>query len=120
MVRVRHYNSPCTAPINIQSSMIWNSGFPWKSRDLWVKLSNPFFEADKIKTPTLFLGGEKDFNVPVAGSEQMYQALRANGVDTSLVIYPGEFHGIRKPTYVQDRLERYIAWYAQYLKKTGL
>jgi dipeptidyl aminopeptidase/acylaminoacyl peptidase len=90
-------------------------GFPWKARDLWLKLSYPFFEADKIRTPTLFLGGEKDFNVPVIGGEQMYQALRANGVDTQLVIYPGERHGIRKPSYVQDRLERYLAWYQKYL-----
>lgn len=90
-------------------------GMPWKSRDVWMKVSYPFFESDKIKTPTLFMGGEKDFNVPIIGSEQMYQALKANGVDTQLVIYPGEFHGIRKPTYVQDRLERYLAWYKKYL-----
>jgi len=90
-------------------------GFPWKARDLWLRLSYPFFEADKIRTPALFLCGEKDFNVPVIGSEQMYQALKANGVDTQLVIYPGENHGIRKPSYVQDRLERYLAWYKKYL-----
>ena len=90
-------------------------GPPWKARDTWMKLSYPFFEADKIKTPTLFLGGEKDFNVPVIGSEQMYQALRANGIDTQLIIYPGENHGIRKPSYVEDRLQRYLAWYKKYL-----
>ena len=53
-------------------------GPPWKSQDLWLKLSYPFFHADRIKTPTLFLGGEKDFNVPLLGSEQMYQALEAS------------------------------------------
>lgn len=90
-------------------------GLPWKSRETWLKVSYPFFEAEKIKTPTLFMGGEKDFNVPIAGSEQMYQALRANGIDSQLVIYPGENHGIRKPSYVQDRLERYLAWYKKYL-----
>jgi dipeptidyl aminopeptidase/acylaminoacyl peptidase len=93
-------------------------GMPWKSRDTWMKVSYPFFESEKIKTPTLFLGGEKDFNVPIIGSEQMYQALKANGVDTQLVIYPGEFHGIRRPSYVQDRLERYLAWYKKYLKSS--
>lgn len=91
-------------------------GFPWKNKDLWMKISYPFFEAHKIRTPTLFLGGEKDFNVPIIGGEQMYQALKANGVDTRLIIYPGENHGIRKPSYVQDRLERYLAWYAKYLR----
>ena len=60
-------------------------GPPWKSQDLWVKLSYPFFHADRIKTPTLFLGGEKDFNVPLLGSEQMYQALKSLGVASELV-----------------------------------
>jgi dipeptidyl aminopeptidase/acylaminoacyl peptidase len=91
-------------------------GPPWKSPDLWMKISYPFFQADRIKTPTLFLCGEKDFNVPLAGSEQMYQALKSLGVDTQLVIYPGQFHGITTPTYKIDRLQRYLDWYAKYLK----
>jgi dipeptidyl aminopeptidase/acylaminoacyl peptidase len=92
-------------------------GPPWKSQDLWVKISYPFFKADRIKTPTLFLCGEKDFNVPLLGSEQMYQALRSLGVDTQLVIYPSQFHGISVPSYKKDRLERYVAWYDKYLKQ---
>ena len=91
-------------------------GPPWKSQDLWIKLSYPFFHADRIKTPTLFLGGEKDFNVPLAGSEQMYQALRSLGVASELVIYPAQRHGISTPSYRTDRLERYLAWYEKYLK----
>ncbi len=91
-------------------------GPPWKSQDLWIKISYPFFHADRIKTPTLFLGGEKDFNVPLVGGEQMYQALRSLGVDTQLVIYPGQFHGLTTPTYKIDRLQRYLDWYDKYLK----
>src|SRR5437764_14290549 len=37
-------------------------GPPWKSQDLWIKISYPFFHADRIKTPTLFMGGAADFN----------------------------------------------------------
>ena len=91
-------------------------GVPWKSRELWVKISYPFFQADRIKTPTLFLGGEKDFNVPLIGSEQMYQALKSQGIDTQLVIYPGQFHSIRQPSYARDRLDRYVKWYDAHLK----
>jgi dipeptidyl aminopeptidase/acylaminoacyl peptidase len=91
-------------------------GPPWKAQDLWIKISYPFFHADRIKTPTLFLGGEKDFNVPLIGGEQMYQALKSLGVDTQLVIYPNQFHGIRIPSYQKDRLERYLAWYDKYVK----
>jgi dipeptidyl aminopeptidase/acylaminoacyl peptidase len=92
-------------------------GPPWKSQDLWIKISYPFFHADRIHTPTLFLGGDRDFNVPVVGGEQMYQALRSLGVDTQLVIYPNQFHGITVPSYKVDRLQRYLAWYDKYLRK---
>ncbi len=91
-------------------------GPPWKSEAAWRKVSYPFFHADRIRTPTLFLCGEKDFNVPVAGVEQMYQALRSLGVPTELVIYPGQFHGLTVPSYQRDRLTRYLAWYDKYLK----
>jgi dipeptidyl aminopeptidase/acylaminoacyl peptidase len=91
-------------------------GQPWKTQDLWIKVSYPFFHADRIRTPTLFMASEKDFNVPVAGAEQMYQALRSNGVETALVIYPGQNHGIRVPSYVRDRLERRLAWFDKHLK----
>ena len=94
-------------------------GPPWdpKAWETYQKISYPFLHADRIKTPTLFLGGERDFNVPVQGSQQMYQALRSLGIDTQLVIYPNENHGITRPSYVRDRLERYLAWYDKYLKK---
>jgi len=92
-------------------------GVPWKTLDTWVKLSFPFLHADRIATPTLFLCGDKDFNVPLLNSEQMYQALRSTGVATQLVIYPGQHHGINKPTYRRDRMVRYLAWYDRFLKQ---
>ncbi len=92
-------------------------GVPWKTMDTWVKLSFPFVHADRIVTPTLFLGGDKDFNVPLLNSEQMYQALRSLGVTTELVIYPGQHHGINKPSYRKDRMERYLAWYDRFLMR---
>jgi dipeptidyl aminopeptidase/acylaminoacyl peptidase len=91
-------------------------GPPWKSEALWLKLSYPFFHADRIHTPTMFMGGLVDFNVPVAGGEQMYQALRTLGVPTELVVYPGEHHGFTKPSFLKDRAERMAAWYDKYLK----
>jgi dipeptidyl aminopeptidase/acylaminoacyl peptidase len=94
-------------------------GTPWKNLATWLKISFPFLHADRIRTPTLFLCGEKDFNVPLLNSEQMYQALRSLGVPTELVIYPGQYHGIRKPSYVRDRLERYAAWYDRYVRPGG-
>jgi len=91
-------------------------GSPWAHLDRWLKVSYPFLHADRIKTPTMFLGGEKDFNVPIAGGEQMYQALRTLGVDAKLVIYPGMFHGGPRPSYLRDIMERYLEWWGKYLK----
>ena len=91
-------------------------GPPWKNPEGWVKISYPFFHADRIHTPTLFLGGDLDFNVPLVGGEQMYQALKTLGVPTELVIYPGQHHAIVRPSFQRDRLERYLAWYDKYLK----
>lgn len=94
-------------------------GPPWdpKAWETYQKISYPFLHADRIKTPTLFLGGERDFNVPIQGGQQMYQALRSLGVDTQMVIYPNENHGIQRPSYQRDRYERYLGWYDKYLKK---
>ena len=90
-------------------------GLPWRNLDLWVHLS-PFFRVDDITTPTLIMNGEVDWNVPALNSEQLYQALRRLGRETELVIYPDQSHGIRRPTYQQDRYERYLAWYDRYVK----
>ena len=91
-------------------------GAPWENVDLWVKYSYPFFKANRIKTPTLFMGGQDDFNVPILGSEQMYQALTTLNVPTQLVVYPGQNHGLTKVAFLRDRIERYLAWYDRYLK----
>ncbi len=90
-------------------------GLPWRNVERWTKLS-PWFHVDNVKTPTLILCGQDDVNVPLLNSEQLYQALKRLGVRTELIIYPGQNHGIRKPSYQKDRFERYLAWYDKYLK----
>ena len=92
-------------------------GTPWGNPDAWIRVSYPFFHADRIVTATLFMCGDKDFNVPLLNSEQMYQALRSLGRETELVIYPGEYHQIRKPSYERDRLQRYVQWYGRHLRQ---
>ena len=90
-------------------------GTPWSNTALWLKVSYPFFHADRIHTPTLFMGGDKDFNVPITGGEQMYQALRTLGVPTQLVVYPGQHHVFTRPSFVKDLAERMSAWIDRYI-----
>jgi dipeptidyl aminopeptidase/acylaminoacyl peptidase len=94
-------------------------GLPWRNVALWIKLS-PWFEVEKITTPTLLLCGTDDANVPALNSEQLYQALRRLGRDTELVLYPGQFHSLTRPSFLADRLERYLAWYDKYLKPAAV
>jgi dipeptidyl aminopeptidase/acylaminoacyl peptidase len=90
-------------------------GRPWENEALWDKLS-PFYRVAKITTPTLFMGGNIDWNVPILGGEQMYQALKSLGRETELVVYPDEYHEFKTPSHMKDRLQRYLAWYAHYVK----
>ena len=92
-------------------------GTPWDNLDAWLNVSHPFLSADEIVTPTLFLVGEKDWNVPLIGSEQMYQALKHLEIPTQLIIYPNEHHGLSKPSYIKDRLDRYLDWHGKYPEK---
>jgi dipeptidyl aminopeptidase/acylaminoacyl peptidase len=90
-------------------------GLPWENPAAWIKVS-PFRNVAKVTTPTLFMGGNIDWNVPILGGEQMYQALKRLGRTTELVVYPDEFHEFSVPSHIKDRLERNLAWYAHYVK----
>ena len=92
-------------------------GLPWEgdNRETWERIS-PFNQLHKVTTPTLVMGGEQDWNVPILNSEQLYQVLRRRGVPTQLVVYPGQSHGIRPPSYQKDRYQRYLDWYQKWVK----
>jgi dipeptidyl aminopeptidase/acylaminoacyl peptidase len=84
---------------------------------LWER--SPLRYANKVKTPTMFVHGENDNDVPIAEAEQFYIALKDVGVDTIFVRYPGEGHGIRLQTkHVVDLIDRSIAWYRKYFATT--
>jgi dipeptidyl aminopeptidase/acylaminoacyl peptidase len=90
-------------------------GSPWKNPQKYIQVGYPLFHADRIKTPTLFMGGDKDFNVPVNGGEQMYQALRSLNVPAELIVYPGQFHGFTRPSFIRDRYQRWFDWYDKWV-----
>ena len=89
-------------------------GLPWENIDAWEDI-NPFNDIGKITTPTLVMGGHEDWNVPIQNSEQLYQGIKRIGVDTQLVVYPNEHHGIRLPSFQRDRYERYLGWFNKYV-----
>jgi len=70
-------------------------GLPWENFELYRKIS-PIKDVKKVKTPTIFMCGQFDYRCPLPQSEQMYLSLKRLGVETELVIYPKESHGIRR------------------------
>ena len=90
-------------------------GLPWENKEAWERIS-PYNDVDKILTPTLWMGGSDDWNVPILNSEQMYMAMKRLGRETQLIVYPGEHHGIQRPSFQKDRFERYLAWMKKYVK----
>ncbi len=93
-------------------------GLPWEHREVWDRVA-PFWHVKDIHTPTMFVGGNIDWNVPVLGGEQMFESLKALGRDTLLVVYPDEYHEFKTPSHMKDLDERYLAWYAHYVKADG-
>jgi dipeptidyl aminopeptidase/acylaminoacyl peptidase len=93
-------------------------GLPWlkENRELWDKVS-PFYSLDKVTTPTLVVGGEDDWNMPILNSEQLYLVLKRRGIPTQLVVYPGQGHSLSVPSYERDLYERYLDWFGKYLIK---
>ncbi|MFQ5790056.1 MAG: S9 family peptidase, partial [Acidobacteriota bacterium] len=67
-----------------------------------------------VKTPTMLVHGENDNDVPIAESEQYYIALKDVGVETIMVRYPREGHGIRETAHQVDLIKRCIAWYEKH------
>jgi len=90
-------------------------GLPWENFELYRRLS-PIKEVKKVRTPTLFLCGQFDYRCPLPQSEMMYLSLKRLGVETELVIYPGEGHNLSQLDHQIDRMKRVLAWFNKYLK----
>jgi len=73
----------------------------------------------KAKTPTMLIHGENDADVPIAESEQFYIALKDVGVETVMVRYPREGHGLREPKHIVDSIERSMRWYLEHFPPAG-
>jgi dipeptidyl aminopeptidase/acylaminoacyl peptidase len=89
--------------------------YPWNNRELFVNQS-PLFSADKIKTPLLLLHGDKDSNVPVGESIQMYNALRILGRTVEFIEVEGEDHGVVDYHKRIRWAKTMQAWFAKYLQ----
>ena len=72
---------------------------------------SPLRYVAKVKTPVMFIHGENDNDVPIAEDEQFYIALQDVNVETVMVRYPREGHGLRETNHVIDSIDRSLRWY---------
>ncbi len=91
--------------------------YPWEG-DLYKTLweHSPLAYVTRVKTPVLFIHGALDNDVPVNDSEQYYIALKENHVETEMLLYPREGHGLREPGHIVDSIKRSLAWYEKHMK----
>jgi dipeptidyl aminopeptidase/acylaminoacyl peptidase len=69
-----------------------------------------------VKTPTFAYVGERDIECPAPQTQEFWHAMKAMNVPTSVMIYPGEGHGLRDPEHLADLNKRTLAWFDKYLK----
>jgi len=93
------------------------NGFPWAQGNyerLWER--SPIKHVAGVRTPTLFIHGERDHDVHISDAEQMYTALRRRGVTAELARYPREGHGFTEAAHKNDTMERTVRWLDRFVK----
>jgi dipeptidyl aminopeptidase/acylaminoacyl peptidase len=97
----------------------WFGGTPWQ-KDAPIDIlwnHSPIKDVSKVKTPTLFLAGERDARVPQAQVQEMYRGLEANGIDTKLIIGRDAAHDwTTGPLRLQiGKINAELAWFEKYV-----
>jgi dipeptidyl aminopeptidase/acylaminoacyl peptidase len=95
----------------------WYLGLPWEHPEIYAR-NSPASYIGNARTPTLILAGEEDATNPVGQSIGLYRALKHLGVETQMVLYPGEGHSPRRGSYNVDMFTRILDWYDAHLKST--
>ncbi len=97
-----------------QRHSILLSGDPYSNKEMFEKTA-PISAIDKAETPILFQHGEDDRRVPLISAMEMYRALKAKGVETRLIVFPGLGHGFLKPRENYALMVQNYRWFAHHL-----
>lgn len=92
----------------------WFADLPWNDpMDYWSH--SPLSLVGNVTTPTMIMTGEEDWRTPISESEQYYNALQVEGVDTALVRVPGASHWIEaRPSQLIAKVNAILAWFERY------
>jgi len=86
----------------------------WDVFDKWASHS-AMFNIKGVATPTLIQHGEQDRRVPISQGYELYNALKRQGLEVKMVVYPRQPHGIQEPKLQLDAMKRNLEWFDQWL-----
>ncbi|MCG7546744.1 S9 family peptidase [Pseudoalteromonas sp. Of7M-16] len=111
---VNLYSFVLTSDFYPMFTQYWFNGKPWENTAHYLKHS-PITYMDNIKTPSLLMTGEADYRTPISETEQFYQALKLQNIDTAMVRMPNMSHALTaRPSYLQQKLEYILWWFERY------
>ncbi|MEF8774656.1 MAG: prolyl oligopeptidase family serine peptidase, partial [Halobacteriales archaeon] len=93
-------------------------GLPWENPEAYEEHSS-ITDVGNVETPLLVTAGQEDWRCPTGQSEQLYVAVRKQGVDAKLVVYQGEHHNVGDPDRAIHRLEELRDWFGKYDPERG-
>ncbi len=106
-----------SADLALMFSQYWFPAMPWEDPMGYWKRS-PLSLAGNVTTPTMLLTGEQDWRTPMWESEQYYQALKLQGVETALVRIPGASHSIAaRPSQLAAKVSAVLEWFDRHSGK---
>lgn len=114
---INWYSWALTSDLPSFGTLYWFSGPPWEKPDEYVKRSVLSY-VDKVTTPTMLATGEDDYRTPISEAEQYYAALKLRKVESVLVRFPGEPHGMSsRPSHQAAKTLYVVDWFEQHRKK---
>lgn len=114
---INWYSWTLTSDIPIIGTKYWFPGDPWDQTDDYMKRS-VISLVKSVKTPTLLMTGEEDWRTPISEAEQYYAALKLLKIETALVRFPGEPHGLtRRPSHALAKAVYTLNWFDSHRKK---
>lgn len=114
---INWYSWALTSDLPSFGTLYWFSGPPWEKSDEYVKRSVLSY-VDKVTTPTMLATGEDDYRTPISEAEQYYAALKLRKVESVLVRFPGEPHGMSsRPSHLAAKILYVSDWFDEHKKK---
>ena len=114
---INWYSWTLTSDIPTIGTKYWFPGDPWDHPDDYMKRS-VISLVKNVKTPTLLMTGEEDWRTPISEAEQYYAALKLLKVESALVRFPGEPHGLsRRPSHQIAKVVYTLNWFDAHRKK---